>query len=321
LAPSQKGIGSEIGWSALTDWVLTSLTTGFSVSGFVGELYKCGEREWQHDHYQHQTEMLQRGCESGRDDEVLGFQPIFIMRLVSRSMLRTRLGYGVEGVRVMVRRQNKREIVMKRIVARAIILAIFATLNLLTGCTSIPVGVNQQGEARLVRPGSVWRMAIRVGELNYPGPDVRDRYEHNWNDDAKNNYRWAFPIMAVGSGLSALLIPIPAAVIGQGVPILEKDDIVDVYLAYDGMDYGKGRAPIILQRICSGKDDACIKHLRATQGGKIAGVEIEGVYPFPSARKLSPPLKNHHCAVEFIAHLGCSGELPDVSTTYDGSVK
>lgn len=99
------------------------------------------------------------------------------------------------------------------------------------------------------------------------------------------------------SALTGASVPISAAVIGEGIPLLERGDIIDVYLfSSEKIDYSQGRASIILQRICSVRDEACINELRKTQGGWASGMEIKELYPFATHRKLSPPFKSDSCA-------------------------
>ena len=160
-----------------------------------------------------------------------------------------------------------------------------------------------------------------MAELTYPGPDLRSRFENNWTDEARKNFRWAYPIMGMKGGW----ITQSAAVIADGVPILEKGDVVDVYLAYF-KDFSKGKAPIILKRICSIHDKPCIDALRAKQRGRAVGVEIQdmfaeaatAMYPRPGDTKLSPPLENYDCALVLLARFGCHGELPKSSSADTG---
>jgi hypothetical protein len=97
--------------------------------------------------------------------------------------------------------------------------------------------------------------------------------------------------MPVDTGTSTELMTISAAVIGDDVPVLAKGDIVDVAML-QGLDYSKGRAPVVVRRVCAGRDEGCVDELRKTQAGKESGVEVGGGYPAVGHRKLSPPLAN-----------------------------
>ena len=102
--------------------------------------------------------------------------------------------------------------------------------------------------------------------------------------------------MPVDTGSSTELMAISAAVVGEGVPHLERGDIVDVAISLQGLDYSEGRAPIVVRCVCVARDGDCLDGLRRMQNGKVSGVEINGAYPVASHRKLSPPIANCGCA-------------------------
>jgi len=158
--------------------------------------------------------------------------------------------------------------------------------------------------------GSVWRMEVREDESAYRGPSIRDRLNHNWNDEAKENYRWTSATMSVDTGASTELMTVSAAVIGDDVPELAKGDIVDVHAVLQRIDYSKGRAPVVVRRVCGGRDEGCLDGLRKRQGGEVSGVEVKGVYSLPEYRKLSPPVAIFGCAAPVAGHRGVMAAVP-----------
>ena len=115
--------------------------------------------------------------------------------------------------------------------------------------------------------------------------------------------------MPVDTGTSTQLMTISGAVIGEGLPQMEKGDIVDVAVLSQELDYGEGTAPVILRRVCAARDEGCLDELRRTQGGKVSGVTVKGAGQRASYRRLSPPLANCDCALQKV---GCSGEMAAV---------
>jgi hypothetical protein len=195
----------------------------------------------------------------------------------------------------------------------------FATLIALV---TMPTGLLLAGDAAVAEgnpcnssafysstPGfenAIWRMEVRVDEAAFIGPSVRDRLDHNWTNDAKRTYRWTSATMPLDAGTSTQLMAISAAVIAEGLPLLEGGDIVDVQVVSRGLDYGKGRASVIAQRICAARDKPCLDKLRRTQGGKVSGVEIKGGDQVVGQVKSSPVLANGSCS---IPQDGCRGEV------------
>jgi hypothetical protein len=115
--------------------------------------------------------------------------------------------------------------------------------------------------------------------------------------------------MPVDAGTSTELMAISAVVIGDGIPVLAKGDVVNVYVASQLVDYSKGRAPVVVRCVCVARDGDCLDGLRRMQNGKVSGVEINGAYPVASHRKLSPPIANCGCAS---LKSGCRGEVAAV---------
>jgi len=101
---------------------------------------------------------------------------------------------------------------------------------------------------------------------------------------------------------------VSAAVIGDGVPVLEKGDIVDVFVV-PGIDYSRGRAPIVVRRVCAGRDYGCLDELRRTKDGRVAGVVVGGSYSVAGNRKLVPPVSNRGRSA---LQGGCRGEVAAV---------
>ena len=79
---------------------------------------------------------------------------------------------------------------------------------------------------------------------------------------------------------------VSAAVIAEGVPVLERGDIVDVAVVSQEIDYSQGRAPVIVRRVCGGRNVECLDGLRRTQEGSVAGVKVGGGYSVARNRKL-----------------------------------
>jgi len=141
--------------------------------------------------------------------------------------------------------------------------------------------------------GAVWRMKVLVDEAAFRGPSVHDRLSYNWTNAASRRYRWTSTAMPVDTGASTQLVTISATPIAAGVPPLDKGDIVDVYVgSREEVDYSKGRAPMILRRVCAARDEVCMGRLRKTHNGRESGVEAGSGYRVASNRKLFPPVAN-----------------------------
>lgn len=180
-----------------------------------------------------------------------------------------------------------------------IALATLATVSVFTGRAAVAEGNpcrNISLNSGTPQEHSVWRMEVRVDEAAYEGPSIHDRLTYNWNDEAKRSYRWTPAVMPISDGMSSRLLTISPAVIGEGVPLLKRGDIVDVYVVSQGIDYRTGRAPVILRRVCAARDEGCLGELRRKQEGRVAGVAIGGGYSVASHRRFSAAL----------AILGCS---------------
>ena len=167
------------------------------------------------------------------------------------------------------------------------------------GTTSLPVVQN-----------TVWRMEVGVDEAAFSGPSIHDRLIYNWSDEAKRTYRWTSTAMPVDAGTSTELMTVSAAVIGDDVPVLAKGDIVDVYVASHEIDYSRGRAPVVVRRVCAARDERCMNEVRRRQEGRVAGVEVKGVYPLAGDKKLSSLLANLGCTSPQVS---CSGDAAAVS--------
>jgi hypothetical protein len=170
-----------------------------------------------------------------------------------------------------------------------------ATVCLLAGRASAaagnPCGNSANYSAAPFVQSTVWRMEVREDEAAYTVPSIRDRLIHNWSDDAKRIYRWTSTSMPVDAGASTQLMAISAAVIGDGVPVLEKGDVVDVDVV-QGIDYSQGRAPVVVRRVCAARDVACMDELRRMQEGRAAEVEVRGADQVASYWKPFPPVAN-----------------------------
>jgi|ERR1017187_986123 hypothetical protein len=163
-----------------------------------------------------------------------------------------------------------------RNIAGFIALLALATCLLLAGRASVADGNQCEASSSPVAQKAVWRMEVGVDEAAFSGPSIRDRLTYNWTNAAKLSYRWTSTVMSVDAGTSTRLMAISAAKIGEGLPILERGDIVDVAVLSQGLDYGEGTASVILNRVCSAQDKPCLDRLRETQDGKVSGVEIKG---------------------------------------------
>jgi hypothetical protein len=131
-------------------------------------------------------------------------------------------------------------------------------------------------------------MEVGVDEAAFSGPSANDRLNYNWSDEAKRSYRWTSATMPFDAGSSTELMAISAAVIGEGLPLLEKGDIVDVAVLSQGLDYGEGTASVILKRVCAAQDKPCLDRLRESQDDKVSGVEIKGGDRAAGDRRFSP---------------------------------
>jgi len=182
--------------------------------------------------------------------------------------------------------------------AVSIALATLATASIFIGCASAADGNQCEGTTFyggtpvVQNAAAIWRMEVREDESAYRGPSIHDRLNHHWSQTAKRTYRWTSTTMPIDSGSSTELMAISAAVIAESVPHLERGDIVDVYAVLQGIDYSKGRAPIILRRVCAARDEVCLEALRKTQEGRESGVEVGGGYSVAGNRNLSPPPEN-----------------------------
>ena len=160
-----------------------------------------------------------------------------------------------------------------------------------------------------VLEGSTWRMEVSEDEAAYNGPSIHYRLNHNWSQQAKRNHRWTSTAMPMDTGASTQLITVSAAVIAEGVPVLKRGDVVDVFVVPQLIDYSRGRAPVILRRVCGGRDVRCLDGLRRTREGSEAGAEVGGGYSVAGDRKLWPPLANRGRSALWG---GCRGEVATV---------
>lgn len=122
---------------------------------------------------------------------------------------------------------------------------------------------------------AVWRMEVSEDEADYNGPSLHDRLANKWTSDAKNHYRWTSATMPVDTGTSTKMMTVSALVIAESVPRLKHGDIVDVYVV-SGIDYSKGRAPIVVRRACSARDEGCLNLLPFIIGGQCNANMKEG---------------------------------------------
>ena len=141
--------------------------------------------------------------------------------------------------------------------------------------------------------GAVWRMKVFADEAAFRGPSVHDRLSYNWTNAASRRYRWTSTVMPVDTGVTTQLVTISPTLIAAGVPPLDKGDIVDVYVgSREEVDYSKGRASMILRRVCAARDEGCLDGLRKKQNGRESGVEVGGGYRFASTREPFPSVAN-----------------------------
>jgi hypothetical protein len=197
-----------------------------------------------------------------------------------------------------------------RNIAGLIALVALATCLLLAGRASVADGNQCEISSLPVVQNAVWRMEVRVDEAAFSGPSIKDRLAYNWNDEAKIRYRWTSIAMPFDNGASTQMLAISAAVIGEGLPLLESGDIVDVVVASRGLDYGKGRASVILNRVCAAQDKPCLDRLRELQGGMVSGVEIKGGDSVAGHRRFSPPFANFSYSAPKVR---CRGEMASTS--------
>ena len=173
--------------------------------------------------------------------------------------------------------------------AAFIVLATIAAVSMLTGRTAVAGGnpCNSRACYRVAAGfgGAVWRMKVLVDEPAFRGPSIHDRLNYDWTNKASRSYRWTSVGMLVDTGASTQLVTISATAIAAGVPLLRKGDIVDVAVAAQGIDYSKGRAPVIVRRVCAARDERCLDGLRKKQNGRESGVEVRGGYRVASNRK------------------------------------
>lgn len=194
-----------------------------------------------------------------------------------------------------------------------IALATFATVSVFTGRAAVAEGNpcrNISLNSGTPQEHSVWRMEVRVDEAAYEGPSIHDRLTYNWNDEAKRSYRWTPAVMPISDGMSSRLLTISPAVIGEGVPLLKRGDIVDVAVAVAHIDYSRGRASVILNRVCSVREEGCLDGLRTRQDGRVSGVEIKGGDLVAGHRRFSPPFANFSYSAPKVR---CRGEMAAVS--------
>lgn len=114
--------------------------------------------------------------------------------------------------------------------------------------------------------------------------------------------------MPVDAGTSTQLMTVSAVVIAESVPVLEKGDVVDVYVV-QGIDYSKGRAPVIVRRVCAARDERCLEGLRKKQDRKVSSMEGKEGNSVAENRKLPPVVANRNCPAA--AH-SCRGEMASV---------
>jgi hypothetical protein len=151
-------------------------------------------------------------------------------------------------------------------------------------------------------------MEVREDEAAYAGPSIHDRLNYNWSQTAKRTYRWTSAVMPVDAGTSTQLIAISAAVIAESVMHLERGDIVDIVVVQE-IDYRKGRAPVVMRRVCSVRDEACLDGMRRTQEGRVAGVAVKGVVQGASYRRFAKQSENLGWVSQKVS---CRGEVTAV---------
>jgi hypothetical protein len=201
-----------------------------------------------------------------------------------------------------------RKMTMKKY-AVFIALATIVTVSMLTGRAAVAGGNPCNSRACYSSAAglesAVWRMEVLVDEAAYTSPSIRDRLNYNWTNEASRRYRWTSTVMPVDTGVSTQLMTISATVIAAGVPQLRKGDAVEVAVVRQGIDYGRGRASIILRRVCSVRDERCVGEMGRMREGRVSGVEIR-CDQAAAYRKPSPPLPNLGSA---LSNDACRGEL------------
>jgi hypothetical protein len=190
-----------------------------------------------------------------------------------------------------------------------IALATIATVCVLAGRAAVADGNPCNGSARYSStPGlesAVWQMEVLVDEAAYTSPSIRDRLNYNWTNEALRRYRWTSTVMPVDTGVSTQLMTISATIIAAEVPLLKKGDIVEVAVVLQGIDYSRGRASIVLTRVCSVRDERCVGELRWMRESRVSGVEIRGDQAIAS-RKPSASVANPGSA---LFNDGCRKEM------------
>lgn len=105
--------------------------------------------------------------------------------------------------------------------------------------------------------------------------NVEARY-FKWSPQA-NQYRWVLVDAEIRRDARGKIYR--RALVPDQVPKLRNGDWVDVYLGvYDETSYGELRAPIVLRRVCTDRDDACKKREEKQQGER-TGVVSRGKPP------------------------------------------
>ena len=135
-----------------------------------------------------------------------------------------------------------------------------------------------------VPEGSTWRMEVSEDEAAYNGPSIHDRLTNNWNQQGKQSYRWTSLTMPVDAGTSTRLMTVSAAIIAESVPRLKRGDVVDVFVVPQGIDYSRGRAPVVVRRVCAVRNVGCLDGLRKAPDGRESGVEVGGGYSVAGTR-------------------------------------
>jgi hypothetical protein len=59
-----------------------------------------------------------------------------------------------------------------------------------------------------------------------------------------------------------------------------------------GIDYSRGRAPVVVRRVCRARDEGCLDGLRRIQDGKVAGVEVRDGYSVAGDRRFAKQSEN-----------------------------
>ena len=55
------------------------------------------------------------------------------------------------------------------------------------------------------------------------------------------------------------------------------------------IDYSKGMAPVVVRRVCGGRDVGCLDGLRRRQEGRVAGVKDGGGHSVAGGRRFAKP--------------------------------